>query len=157
MRTVFAAVPAALLLFAGCAPGRDDDLKQLVDDVAPAGAQLLGCGWEKRWGSDAGSFYDCYYVIPGRPRDIGRLVLARIAGHGFVVSCRTTRGVVELLGARDGGMFYAGVVARTAAAGGAAGVSRADIPQGYVLVELAATKDKNAGILPGTRICASPS
>jgi hypothetical protein len=153
MRSPIAAALVLLVLAAGCAPGRDDELKELVDEVAPTGARQLGCGWETRWGSDSGSVYDCYYVVPGRPRDLGRLVLTRVAEHGFTVSCRTAKGAVELLGMRDGGMFYVGIASRAAATTSA--VSQADIPPGYVLVELAATKDEDASIISGSTICAT--
>jgi hypothetical protein len=152
MRTQLAIAATLAAFAAGCAPGMDDELKGLVDGVAPTDAQMLGCDWAKTWGNESGAYYRCVYVAPGRLRRVGTGVLTDIAAQGFTVTCRTDRTTVELTGARDGAMMYADVLAPGFVHGRNLTASDIAVPRGSVVVELVATNE-DAGVQPG-RLCA---
>src|SRR5215210_224535 len=143
----------AVALLAGCAPGSNDELRGLVDDVAPAERQMIECNWGTSWGDDSGSYYDCFYLVPGKLNGVGRAVLKGLAQHGFTVTCRMDAHTIELIGAREGTMFYADILSRGFVHGRNVDESDVDVPQGHVLIEVAAIEG-DAGVQPG-RLCAS--
>ena len=155
MRTPLVLVAVAVLLAAGCAPGADGELRSLVEEVAPAEGELVECNWGTNWGADSGSYYDCFYIVPGKVRPVGRDVLDRVAALGFTVTCRTDAHTVELIGARGGTMFYADILGKWFVHGRNVEEADVELPPGSVLVELAAFED-DAGIQPG-RLCAVAS
>lgn len=150
MRTpiVLAAAVAVLLLGVGCAPGRNDDLKEVVDAAAPIGSDMLECSWATNRGSDSGSYYDCFYMVRGKPRAVARLVLDRLREQGFIVSCRANRMAVEMLGSRDGTVFYADVLGRGFVHGRNVSASEVEVPHGHVLLELAAAEGEAEDVGP---------
>jgi hypothetical protein len=152
MRARLILLATVVLLAAGCAPGSNDELRGLVDDVRPANGEMLECNWGTNWGAESGSYYNCFYIVPGKVDKVGRDVLDRIAALGFTVTCRTDAHTVELIGARGGTMFYADVLGNGFVHGRNVDESDVDLPPGSVLVELAAFED-DAGIQPG-RLCA---
>lgn len=139
-------------LLAGCAPGANDELQGLVDEVAPVEGEMIECNWGTTWGDDSGSYYDCFYLVPGSLKDVGRAVLDRLAERGFIVTCRMDSHTIELIGARDETMFYADILARGFVHGRNIEESDVDVPRGHVLIEVAAFED-DAGVQPG-RLCA---
>jgi hypothetical protein len=150
MRTptlLFAAVAAALVA-AGCAPGRNDDLKEVVDGVAPVEGDMLECSWATNWGTDSGSYYDCFYLVRGKPRVVAGLVLERLRNEGFIVSCRANKTTVEMIGTRGGTLFLADVLGRGFVHGRNVSASDVDIPRGHVLVELAAAEGEADDVGP---------
>jgi hypothetical protein len=145
---------AAVAFVAGCAPGANEELRGLVDEVAPAERSMLECNWGTNWGSESGSYYGCSYFVPGRLKRVGQAVLNRMAARGFTVTCRVDAHAIELTGARDGTMFYADILANGFIHGRNVEAADVDIPRGHVLVEIAAIED-DAGVQPG-RLCAHP-
>ena len=141
-------------LLASCAPGANEELKGLVDGVAPAKNDILECNWGTSWGSDSGSYYGCFYFAPGRLKSVGQAVLAQMAAQGFTVTCRVDAHAIELTGSRDGTMFYADILANGFIHGRNIEAADVDIPRGHVFVDIAAIED-DAGVQPG-RLCANP-
>ncbi len=86
--TALVAAGAAAAVFAGCAPGANEELRALVDDVAPAEGEIVECTWGTNWGSESGSHYGCFYVVRGTLRPVAKAVLTRVAARGFTVTCR---------------------------------------------------------------------
>lgn len=145
---------ATVALVAACAPGANEELRGLVDGVAPAERDMLECTWGTNWGTDSGSYYGCSYFVQGRLKNVGQAVLDRMAKRGFTVTCRVESRNIELTGSRDGTMFYADILAKGFTHGRNIDAADVDIPRGHVLVEIAAIED-DAGIQPG-RLCANP-
>lgn len=147
MRTPILVVLATALL-AGCAPGRDDDLREAVDRAAPTGSTTLGCEWGKSWGSGSGAYYDCFYLVKGKPRQVARRVLARLREQGFIVSCREQSYEIEMLGAREETAFFVDVLGHGFIQAQNVSASDVDLPPGHVLVELAAIKGEADDVGP---------
>lgn len=145
---------ATVAFVAACAPGANEELRALVDDVAPAERSMLECNWGTNRGSESGSYYGCFYFVPGRLKQVGQAVLDRVAAYGFTVTCRVDSHSIELTGSRDGTMFYADILATGFVHSHNVDAADVDIPKGHVLVEIAAIED-DAGVQPG-RLCANP-
>lgn len=142
----------AVALLAGCAPGANDELRGVVDEVRPPEGNMLECNWGTSWGDESGSYYDCFYLVPGKLRNVGQAVLTRLAERGFIVTCRMDAHTIELIGTREGTMFYADILAKGFVHGRNVDESDVDVPKGHVLIEVAAIED-DAGVQPG-RLCA---
>ena len=130
-----------------CAPGANEELKGLVDGVAPAKNDILECNWGTSWGSDRARTDGCFYFAPGRLKSVGEAVLARMASQGFTVTCRVDAHAIELTGSRDGTMFYADILANGFIHGRNVEAAEVDIPRGHVFVDIAAVED-DAGLQP---------
>jgi hypothetical protein len=126
---VVAALAAALL--AGCAPGADKELQALLDDVVPVDHQLIGCEWQKNWGSGPDAYYGCTYVVQGRGAQVTGILATALDARRFAVACASGPAGWELLAARERTIVYAAVHTTSA---------DNSIPRGQVGVELAATK-----------------
>jgi hypothetical protein len=147
-------VIAAVAFLAACAPGANAELRGLVEEVAPAERSMVECNWGTNWGEDSGSYYGCFYFVPGKLRAVAEAVLDRLAARQFTVTCRTDSHSIELVGSRGDTMFYADILATGVVHGRNVDASDVDIPPGHVLVEVAAIED-DSGVQPG-RLCANP-
>lgn len=128
-------------LLTACAPGRNDELRSLVDDIAPAQKEMVGCEWESTWGgsSNVKSYYGCAWVVPGTIARVGRPLVSRAVANGFTVYCRGADKTFEVIAARGKKGLAMEVIAPRA---GSANISAGqdDIPRGHVLVRIGAAE-----------------
>jgi hypothetical protein len=140
--TVLAWLAAAFVL-AGCAPGANDELRTLVDDIAPAQKSAVGCEWETNWGSvEVKSFYGCSWHVPGTIARVGRPIVSRLVANGFTVYCTGGAGSFEVKASRGKTGVVVEVIAESS---GSQAISARDldIPRGHVLVSIGAAEAKS--------------
>jgi hypothetical protein len=106
------AVPAvvAVAALAGCAPGANDELKALVEEVVPANRETAECDWSFGTGPDR---YGCIYFVHGSFAQAKRAVLARLEARQFVSTCRVVGNRFKITAARDDALVLADVVRGT--------------------------------------------
>jgi hypothetical protein len=130
-------------MFAGCAPGANDELRKLVDDVAPAERSTVGCEWESNWGSaEVKSSYGCSWHVAGTIARVGRPIVSRLVANGFKVYCTGGEGSFEVRASRG----KIGVVVEVIAENFRSQTISAedlDIPRGHVLVSIGAAEAKS--------------
>lgn len=133
---------AAVLTLSGCAPGRDDELRKLVDDVAPAQKSMVSCEWESNWGNatDVKSYYGCAWTVRGTIARVGRPLVSRAVAHDFTVYCRGADKVFELIAARGKTGLAMQILAPGHARTASISVEDDQIPKGHVLVRIGAAK-----------------
>ena len=136
-------VLAAASLGTGCAPGRDEELRDLVETIAPADKKMVGCGWEKRWGgaSQVKAYYACSWLVRGTIARVGKPLVSRAIDQGFTVYCDGKKSQFEASGAH--GKQALSMLVLAPGFSGAQAISAAqgsDIPRGQVLVAIAAVK-----------------
>ena len=138
--TVLLVIAGALLT--ACAPGRDDELKTLVDDIAPAQRDMVGCGWESNWGNvtEVKSYYGCEWLVDGTIARVGRPLVSRAVANRFTVYCRGTDKVFEVIAARQGTGLAMQVLAHGYSRSTAISDEGDEIPAGQVLVRIGAAK-----------------
>ena len=129
-------------MLAGCAPGRDDGLRALVDEIAPAQKEMVSCEWESTWGGSAEvkSYYGCAWLVSGTIRRIGRPLVSRAVAAGFTVYCRGEDRRFEVIAARGKKGLAMQIVAPDPSQSRTISAGNDDIPRGQVLVRIAAAK-----------------
>jgi hypothetical protein len=145
-----AALPflAAVVLLTGCAPGANGELRTLVDDVAPAERDTLGCEWESNWGSGTGTdgakaYYACSWFVPGKLSRVSRDILARLNAHGFKVACRSDSRTVEFMAHKRTTTIDIDVLADGFVNARAVEPADVDIPTGSLYVGILAEKHRD--------------
>jgi hypothetical protein len=133
-------IPILALMLVGCAPGRNEELETLVDDVAPARRDTVSCEWESRWGGSGGtkSAYACIWYVPGTIARVGKPIVARAVANGFAVYCNGADGSFEVGAMRGKQVISARVLARGFRETPAISEKDVDIPPGHVLVAIGA-------------------
>lgn len=130
---------AATALLAGCAPGADEELRTLVEDMTPADREMVECNWGRNWG-DGGPdrYYGCAYFVRGTARVVSLDVYTRLEAMGFVVGCERRAGSLWLTAVRGPTLVQGAVHPR------AVDVA---IPSGHVALEVIAGE---GGVAPPT-------
>jgi hypothetical protein len=145
-RTIAAAVAllAAASLLTGCAPGANDELRSLVDDIAPADRSTVGCEWESNWGSSANvkSYYGCSWYVSGTIARVGRPIVSRAIANGFTVYCEGGANRFEVVGAQGKKALAVEVLAHGFVSSEIVSSDNVDIPAGQVLVAIGAAQLK---------------
>jgi hypothetical protein len=149
-----AALPflAAVVLLTGCAPGSNGELRAVVDDVAPAERDTLGCEWESNWGSGsvtgtgAKAYYRCSWFVPGKLPRVTRGILTRLNAHGFKVACRSDSRTVEFMANRGTTTIDIDVLAKGFVNARAVAPSDVDIPAGSLYVDILAQKHRSVQV-----------
>jgi hypothetical protein len=137
---------AVASVLTGCAPGADDELRGLVDDLAPAEKEMVSCEWESTWGGSSGvkSYYGCAWLVRGTIRRVGRPLVSRAVGNGFTVYCRGADNTFEVIAARGKKGLAMEVIAPGHARSSNISAEQDDIPRGHVLVRIGAAKFESA-------------
>jgi hypothetical protein len=149
---------AAASLLSGCAPGANDELRSLVDEIAPADRDTVGCEWESNWGSaDVKSYYGCAWYVPGTIARVGRPLVSRAIAKGFTVYCEGGEKAFEIAGVQGKKGLRVIVVAHGFVSSEQLVVDDAgDIPPGHVLVSIGAAEleARAPGLDPSSRCVA---
>jgi hypothetical protein len=134
---------AAASLLTGCAPGANDELRSLVDEIAPADRSTVGCEWESNWGSaDVKSSYACSWYVPGTIASVGRPIVSRAVANGFTVYCDGGAKHFEVAGASGKKALVVEVLADGFVSSETVSSEDVDIPPGHVLVAIGAAELK---------------
>ena len=156
-RIAAVAVLAAASLLTGCAPGANDELRSMVEEIAPASKSMVGCQWQSNWGSaEVKSFYGCMWYVPGTIPRVGRPIVSRAIANGFKVYCDGTAKTFEASGAHGTKALSIEVLADGFPSSENISAEDVDIPPGHVLVGIAVAElkaDAPRGD-PGTRCVA---
>jgi hypothetical protein len=146
MRVVAAAAAAVIALVVALvvvvfvwAPGRNDHLKALVDEVALPGASSLDCEWgASSYDSEPRSWYGCWQYVPDSLGHAGRAVLDRLAARGFTVSLAVPHDghAVRLTGRRGADVVCVDVLERGFANGRNTAPEEIDPSPGEVFVDI---------------------
>jgi hypothetical protein len=132
---------AAASLLTGCAPGANDELRSLVDEIAPADRSTVGCEWQSTWGStDVKSYYGCSWYVPGTIPRVGRPIISRAIANGFTVYCDGGAKTFEAQGARGKKALAVEVLAPGFVSSEMISAADVDIPVGHVLVAIGAAE-----------------
>jgi hypothetical protein len=145
---------AAAAFLTGCAPGANDELRNLVDGLAPAERDTLECEWESQFGSgDVKSYYGCSWFVPGGIAQVGRAIVSRANTKGFTVYCDGEGETLRITGTREMKSVSITVLADGFAQSETISPEDVDIPPGHVLVAIAAleTKSRPPGAGSGPR------
>jgi hypothetical protein len=131
----------AACLLAGCAPGANDELRSIVDDIAPAARSTVGCKWESNWGSvDVKSYYGCSWYVPGTIAQVGRPIVSRAIAKGFTVYCDGGANTFEVAGARGKKALAVKVLAHGFVSSKGVSAEDSKIPPRHVLVSIEAAE-----------------
>jgi hypothetical protein len=132
---------AAASTLTGCAPGANDELRSLVDDIAPSGRSTVGCEWESNWGSaDVKSYYGCTWYVPGTIARVGRPLVSRAIAKGFTVYCDGGAKTFEIAGVQGKKALAVEVLADGFVSSEIVAADAVDIPPGHVLVAIGAAE-----------------
>jgi hypothetical protein len=133
--------PAAFLT--GCAPGANDELRNLVDGLAPAERDTLECKWQSNWGSaDVKAYYGCSWFVPGAIAPVGRAIVTRAIADGFTVYCDGGGKTLQLTGTRGKQQLAVEVLEDGFVTSQLVSPADVDIPPGHVLVAIGALELK---------------
>jgi hypothetical protein len=133
--TAVLAVLTAASLLTGCAPGANDELRSMVDEIAPAGRSTVGCQWQSNWGSaEVKSYYGCMWYVPGTISRVGRPIVSRAIANGFKVYCDGSAKTFEASGAQGKKALSIEVLADGFVSSENVSAEDVDIPPGHVLV-----------------------
>jgi hypothetical protein len=140
------ALLTAVSLLTGCAPGANDELRSLVDEIAPTGRSTVGCQWQSNWGSaEVKSYYGCMWYVPGTIPRVGRPIVSRAIANGFTVFCDGSAKTFEASGAQGKKALSIEVLADGFVTSENVSAEDVDIPPGHVLVGIAVAElDANA-------------
>jgi hypothetical protein len=99
-RLAVAAAVVAVSLLSGCAPFADDDLRALVEEVAPAGSSL-DCEWGKStFEGEPDAWYGCWDYRRGSLRKVGNAAEQGLTASGFAVVRRQAPHMIQLTATR---------------------------------------------------------
>lgn len=121
------------------APGRNDELKAIVEEVWLAGASSNDCEWgSSSFESEPRSWYGCWQYVAGSLGDTGRVVQRRLESSGFRVHREPVRDkrVVSLTGARGTDVVCVDVLAPGFQVGRNSAPQEIDPSPGQVFVDI---------------------
>lgn len=125
-------------MLAGCAPGLNEELKELVEGVAPANRQAVSCEWEtnKALGGGSSSQFACAYLVPGEIRVVAASLVTRLQAEGFETTCLGNVDSFELAATRGTTTVHAAVFPSS---------SDPEIPLGHVGLQISAAESEDSG------------
>jgi hypothetical protein len=132
---------AATAMLTGCAPGANDELRSLVDEIAPAKRKMKGCEWQTiRGAAEAKSYYACTWYVPGTMARVGRPIISRAIANGFTVYCEGAGEAFEAQGSRGKTGLVVIVLGPGFVSTETISADDVDIPAGHVLVTIGAVE-----------------
>jgi hypothetical protein len=141
-RTAVVLSVAAALLMAGCAPGANDELRSLVDGVAPHERDTIACEWESNWGSgeDDTDLYGCTWFARGEIGPVGRAIVTRAIAKGLTVYCDGEGKTLQLTGTSGPKRLWVEVLEDGFVTSDVVSPEEVDIPSGHVFVAIGAAE-----------------
>lgn len=146
MRRRTAAVAlAAVVVFAGCAPGANDELRALVDEVSLPGASDADCEWgSSGFENDPKSWYGCWKYHAGTLQSTAREVESRLAAHDFVFAVQRKPFAVEITARRGPVTVCVDVLARGFTRGRNTYADEVNMDRGEVFVDVWTTEPRGS-------------
>jgi hypothetical protein len=152
---------AVVLVLASCGWGIDEELRSLVEDLAPKGGEAVACEWESSSGNvEPDSYYECIYLSRLRLEPLARAIYTRLENDGFLVGCRINSRRIVLTGSRGRELVRADLSTDTYEVSGDdmfAPREETDVPEGQVAVSIRAERHDEAPSRPSSGACVFPS
>jgi hypothetical protein len=156
-----AALSTAAFLVGGCAYGADKELEADVMKIAPTGAEVIECAWEKNWGLGSGggdteASHECFFGAQGDVVSAANDILMNAGIQGFTVWCDGTLHRLEIAGVNGKKTVFVQVLERGFTNAQSISAADVEIPAGQVLVDIRVEKRKSPSGVTGRRCVPSP-
>jgi hypothetical protein len=148
-----ARLAASLLIafgvLAGCAPGVNDELRALIEEVELETASSSDCEWgSSSYENDPESWYGCWDYAPGSLSSVSESLRKRLTARGFRVSGRVRQARIELTGVRGTHAVCVDVLARGFVRGRNTRAEEVEISPGEVFVDIWTTEPRPSSARP---------